>query len=371
MISKSAFKVVRALLLSMFVLAFVIPKLSWAADYGKASGPVELTVGFPCCYAATWSAYVVKEKELWKKYLPQGSKINYNIAIAGPPIINGMLADKIQIGYLGDMPAIVLTTKNNVADVRLVATTALSYDQCNILLVRPDAPNFATSQAAVSWLAGKQMGIPRGSCGDRFASVIMHRNKVEAGSYLNQNIEVITSNFRAKKIDAAVVWEPVASQIINQGIAKRVASGVNFNMTDGAFLAMRQDLISARPDIVHDWLEAELDAQLFMSNPKNAEEVVEIVHKNIPNFGKEEIRDALFKRYPDNQGGTDVRLTQPFTFPTEVRKLLADETSFLYSVKGIATPKMRDDAIYSKPADGVLKARGLTSPVGQIKAIIK
>lgn len=371
MISKSAFKAATTLFLSMFAAAFVIPEPSWAADYGKASGPVELTVGFPCCYAATWSAYVVKEKKFWEKYLPQGSKITYNIPIAGPPIINGMLADKIQIGYLGDMPAIVLTTKNNVADVRLVATTALAYDQCNILLVRPDAPNFVTPQAAVGWLAGKQMGVPRGSCGDRFASGIMQRSKVEAGSYLNQNIEVITSNFRSKKIDAAVVWEPVASQVVNQGIAKRVASGANFKMTDGAFLAMRQDLIAARPDIVRDWLEAELDAQLFMSNPKNAEEVVEIVHKNIPEFSKENIRDALFKRYPDDQGGTDVRMTQPFTFPTEVRTLLTDETSFLYSVKGIATPKMRDDAIYSKAAEEVLKMRGLTSPVGQIKAIVK
>lgn len=370
MIRKPTSLVAPALLLAT-LSSVAYPSLSIAADYGKSGGPVDITVGFPCCYAATWSGYVVKEKELWKKYLPQGSKISYNIPIAGPPIVNGMLADKIQIGYLGDMAAIALTTKENIADVRLVATTALSYDQCNILLVRPDAPAFDTPKAAVGWLAGKQVGVPRGSCGDRFAGEIMQRNGVKPGAYLNQSIEVISSNFRAKKLDAAVVWEPVASQVINQGIAKRTASGSNFKMTDGAFLAMRQDLIAARPDIARAWLEAELDAQLFMSDPKNADEVVEIVHKNIPEFDKQDLRDALFKRYSTAEGGTDVRMIQPFSFPADVRTLLSEETVFLHSIKGIVTPKMRDTAINSAIADEVLKARGLKSPIGSVRATTK
>lgn len=370
MISKPVSIAVSTLLWATFSL-FASPSSSLAADYGKSGGPVDLTVGFPCCYAATWSGYVVKEKKFWEKHLPKGSNISYNIPIAGPPIVNGMLADKIQIGYLGDMAAIALTTKDSVADVRLVATTALSYDQCNILLVRPDAPNFASPQAAVGWMDSKQVGVPRGSCGDRFASEILQRNKVKPGAYLNQSIDVITSNFRAKKLDAAVVWEPVASQAINQGIAKRAASGINFKMTDGAFIAMRQDLIAARPDIVRAWLEAELDAQLFMSDPRNADEVVEIVHKNVPQFSKDDLRDALFKRYPVAQGGTDVRMRQPFTFTPDVKALLSDETSFLYSIKGIAVPTMRGNAIYSDAADQVLKARGLQAPVGEIKAIVK
>ncbi len=359
-------------LLSTIVLIMAMqPSSALAADYGKENTPVNLTVGFPCCYAETWSGYVVKEKKLWEKYLPKGSNVSYNIPIAGPPIVNGMLADKIDIGYLGDTAAIALTTKNQIADVRLVATTAISQDQCAILLVRPDAPSFDTPEKAVSWLEGKKIGVPKGSCADRFASEIIKRNNVHPESVLNQTIEVISSNFRAKKLDAAVVWETVASQLINQGLAKRVASGVNFGITDGAFLAMQYELIKNRPDIVHGWLEAEMDAQLFMSDQKNAEEVVEIIHKNVPEFSKDELRNAIYKRYPNDQGGTDVRVVQPFSFPGNVKSLLADETAFLYSIKAISVPKMRNDAVFSSTSDSILKERKLVAPIGQIKASVK
>ncbi|WP_278445464.1 ABC transporter substrate-binding protein [Stutzerimonas kunmingensis] len=340
-----------------------------AASFGKPGEPVEMTVGFPCCYAATWSGYVVKEKELWKQHLPEGSVINYNIPIAGPPIVNGMLADKIQVGYLGDMPAIALTTKERVADVRLVATTALAKDQCNILLVREDAPDFAAPDEAVAWLQDKQVAVPRGSCGDHFASAIMKDSGVEPSNYLNQTIEVISSSFRAKKIDAASVWEPVASQLVNSGLARRAASGANFDMTDGAFIAMRQDLIESRPDVVRAWLEAELDAQLFMSDPQNAKEVVQIIHKNVPQFSEQDLHDALYRRYAENQGGNAERLVQPFTFTDEVRELLAEQTTFLHSIKGIAVSQMRPEAIYTDAADEVLARRGLTAPVGRIEGV--
>jgi len=340
--------------------------LAQAAGYGKPGEPIAMTVGFPCCYAATWSGYVMKEKELWKKYLPAGSEISYNIPIAGPPIVNGMLADKIQVGYLGDTAAIALATKNQVADVRLVATLALATDQCNVLLVRPDAPAFDSPQAAVKWLDGKEMAAPRGTCADRFAQDMLKREGAKPASNLNQTIEVITSNFKAKKIDAAVIWEPVASQAVNAGIARRAASGANFDVKDAAFLVMRHDLMQARPDVAKAWLQAELDAQLFMSDPANADAVIDMVNKNVPSFSREDLRSAIYKRYPAQEGGAEVRLSQPFVFTPEVRALLADQTTFLHSVKGIAVTQLREEAVDDAIAGEVLKERGLSSPVGQV-----
>ena len=72
-------------------------------------------------------------KEFWKKYLPQGSTVEFSIGLQGSVIVNAMLAGKQSIGYLGDMPAIVATTKREVADLRLVAAIGLSHDSCNIV----------------------------------------------------------------------------------------------------------------------------------------------------------------------------------------------------------------------------------------------
>lgn len=341
---------------------------SAAADFGKPGEPIALTVGHPCCYAPIWSAYVVREKEFWKPRLPVGSTVTFDIGLAGPVVVNAMLAGKQQVGYLGDMPAIVATTKTEVADVRLVATTSLAYDQCNILLVRKDAPAFPAPKDAVKWLADKQFAVPRGSCGDRFAKDLLTREGVTPAAYLNQTIEVITSSFKAGKLDGAVVWEPVASQAVNQGIARRAASGTSYGIQDGAFLAMRADLMAARPDVARGWLEAELDAQLFMADEKNAAEVVRIIRKHVPAYTEADLMKALYGRYPEAEGGTPVRMIQPFGFPPDVRTLLADATTFLHAIKGIAVPTMRPEAVDAGIADAILADRKLSSPVGRIEA---
>ncbi len=81
-----------------------------------------------------------------KKYLPAGSTVEFQIGLQGAIVVNTMLAGKQHIGYMGDMPAIVSTTKESVADVRLVAMLGLAHDQCNIFVVRNDAPQFAYAQ---------------------------------------------------------------------------------------------------------------------------------------------------------------------------------------------------------------------------------
>jgi len=352
------------------ILAAVIATVSSAraADYGAVGSPMHLTIGHPCCYAASWSAYIVHDKEFWKKYLPEGSTVDFDIGLAGPPVVNNLLAGKVQIGYLGDIPAIAAVTKEKMADVRLVAATALSYDQCGILLERMDAPQATDPKKAVQWLDGKQFAVPRGSCGDRFAKVILKKENANPESYLNQTIEVISTSFRAGKIDGAVVWEPVASHLVNEKLAKRVASGVTYNIQDGAFIAMRGDLIDARPDVAEAWLKAELDAQLFMADPKNADEVVAIIGKYVSQFSKKDLKDAIYGRYSTEEGGSDVRMVQPFTFTPEVRKLLSDATEFLYEAKGVNSPTLNDRVIDAKFADKVLSERKLTAPIGKLVA---
>ena len=61
---------------------------------------------------------------------------------------------------------------------------------------------------------GKDTASPHGSCTDRFARLAFKQSGITPKSYLNQNIEVITTNFRAGKLDAAVIWEPTATKIV-------------------------------------------------------------------------------------------------------------------------------------------------------------
>src|SRR5512142_3018011 len=206
-----------AALHAVAVLAAVIvapAALAADIDYGKPGTPVHLVVGYQPYYSESWSGVVMRTKEFWKKYLPQGSTVEFQVGLQGAIIVNAMLAGKEHIGYMGDMPAIVSTTKKDVADVRMVAMLGLAHDQCNIFLARKDAPEFASPKQALAWLSGKQVAVPKGSCTDRFAQAVFKKEKIEPAAYLNQNIEVITSGFRAGKLDAAVIWEPTASRLV-------------------------------------------------------------------------------------------------------------------------------------------------------------
>src|SRR5579864_60353 len=83
-------------------------------DYGKPGQPVHLVVGYQPYYTESWSGVVMRDKEFWKKYLPPGSTVEFQVGLQGAIIVNAMLAGKEHIGYMGDMPAIVSTTKQDV-----------------------------------------------------------------------------------------------------------------------------------------------------------------------------------------------------------------------------------------------------------------
>ena len=209
-------------------LALLAPTAGHATvEFGKEGEPVKLAIGYQPYYTEAWSGVVVNGKQLWKKYLPPGSTAEFQVGLQGAIIVNAMTGEKQHIGYVGDMPGIVATFRNlpdrGGTDIRIVAALGTSKQQCNIFLVRNDAPQFANGKEAVKWMDGKDTASPHGSCTDRFARLAFKQSGITPKTYLNQNIEVITTNFRAGKLDAAVIWEPTATKIVQSGLARRAS----------------------------------------------------------------------------------------------------------------------------------------------------
>ena len=338
-------------------------------DYGKPGDPVQLVIGYQPYYTQSWSGVVMRGKKFYEKHLPKGSTVDFSIGLQGAVIVNAMLAGKQHIGYMGDMPAIVSTTKESVADIRIIATLGIGYDQCNVLLASNDSPKFNSAKEGMKWLEGKRVGIPLGSCADRFAKEAFKKEGITPAAIMNQNIEVITSGFRAGKLDAAVIWEPTASRLVEEGLAKRVASGATVDEKDGGFLAMRADLIKQRPDIAKAWLNAELDAQLFLADSKNAMEVAAMATQQATGFTEKVLWHSLYGQYAPAVGGVPVRMEMPFTLTPAVVTQINESATFLFSIKSINVEKLRNEALMGEMAQQVLKERGLTSPIGQVKAM--
>jgi NitT/TauT family transport system substrate-binding protein len=343
-----------------------VPQIANAAE------PVKLTVGYQPYDTISYSAVVIRALELWKKYLPPGSQVEFQNALQGSIIVNQMLANKQQIGYLGDMPAVVSTTKRSVAPINLVANTGFSPGQrCNVIMVRANAPQFKSPEEAVKWLDGKVVATPQGSCAHRFLLLVIERTKIKPASLLNQSIEVIATNLRTGKIDGAVLWEPSVSRIgniVGEGSARIVATGYTYNIPDAGAIAMREDFMKQRPDIVEAWLKTELEAQQFVADPKNWTKVAEFVKSQTTGITVPMAWFSIYGAIPPAAGGSPIRDEKPFVFDDRVQKLLADTYVYLHNAKVIDTDKAAPGAVDDSIARKVAKDAKVSLPVGIIKA---
>jgi NitT/TauT family transport system substrate-binding protein len=339
---------------------------------GFAADPVKLVVGYQPYDTISYSAVVIRALGLWKKYLPPGSEVEFQNALQGSIIVNQMLANKQQIGYLGDMPAVVATTKRSVAPINLVANTGMSPGQrCNVIMVRADAPKFASPEEAVKWLDGKTVATPQGSCAHRFLGLIIEKTKIKPAAILNQSIEVIATNLRTGKIDGAVLWEPSVSRIgdiVGEGAARIVATGYTYDIPDAGAIAMREDFMKSRPDIVEAWLRTELEAQQYVIDPKNWTKVAEFVKDQTQGITVPMAWFSIYGAIPAAAGGSPIRDEKPFVFDDRVQKLLADTYVYLKESKAIDVDKPAPGALDDSIARKVARDAKVQLPLGTIKA---
>ena len=358
-------------LIAFFALAASIfassTKAAAVKDYGKPGEPIELVIGYQPYYTESWSGVIMRDQKFYEKYLPKGSNVSFQVGLQGAIIVNGMLAGKVDIGYVGDMPGIVSTSHPDVRDIRIVSVLGLGYDQCNAFLVRADAPKFGSPDEALKWLDGKTVAVPKGSCTDRFAQAVFKAKGLKPSEYLNQSIEVITSGFRAKKLDGAVMWEPTTSRLVQEGLARKVATGASVNEIDGGFMVMPHALIEQRPDIVRGWLQAELEAVQFFADPKNAMEISKMALSQTTGFQLKSLWFSAFGSTPKAEGGTDIRITLAYGFTPEALDLIKKASTFLVEIKSIPT-EIRPEAVQPEFTADILKSRGLSAPIGQVKA---
>src|SRR5438552_3837203 len=120
-----------------------------------------------------------------------------------------------------------------------------------------------------------------------------------------------------RSICRRVLREPTTSRLVLEKLARKVATGASVDENDGGFLVMPKALVEQRPDIVRGWLEAELDAQLYFADEKNADDVSRMALEQTTGFTQKVLWFSAYGRYPDAEGGTATRISLPYTFTTE------------------------------------------------------
>jgi NitT/TauT family transport system substrate-binding protein len=298
----------------------------------------------------------VRELELYKKYLPAGSTVAFDIGTKGGVVlVDAVLSGRHAISYLGTAPTVEALRESAKADIRVVASGAVSQDQCGLVLARAGVEIPAGFDASLAWLDGKRLGVPYHTCAELFLQRVLARS---GGSVrpIDQSIDVLAASLASATVDAVSVWEPTASELVARGLAVPLLSGTEFGFVGGAFVVMRQDLIAARPDVVLAWLHAEFDAQALLADPAARESVVALLAAQARAVSADAIRSTLDRRYPT--GEVRARMRYPFVPDAESLNMLTTAAATSASARRSSEWALRPEAIEPRYAEAVARQMG-------------
>ncbi len=254
----------RSKLLLATALAF---SFSFAAA-AKAE-TIEIGIGHQSMCTDTYTAgIVIKELKLLEKRLPHTGKYKdakYNIKWAdyssGGPITNQMLANKLNIGVMGDYPLIVNGAKFQATkSLRTLYVAGTGYNlkgSGNAIVVPVKSDIYSIDQ-----LKGKAVSTPVGSAAWGMLLKAMQDNKIKTGDYQlkNQAPAVGAANIAAGKIDAHSDFCPWSEIMEFRGTGRKIFDGSQAGVPYLHGVVVRQDFAKKYPEVVVAFLEAVYDA---------------------------------------------------------------------------------------------------------------
>ncbi len=258
-----------------------------AVVFSTQSSAEEVTIGIGTQNTTTntvTGGVVIKELKLLEKYLPKTGKykdtqfkIDWQNFTSGPPITNGMVANKLQIGMMGDYPLLVngATFQNgNDTKSELIAIIAYNKDGAgNGVVVHKDSPFYELSD-----LKGKRVSVPFGSAAHGMLLKAMEDKgwKEDFWELSSQSPEVGTTNLQERKIDGHADFVPFPELLPYRGFARKIYDGVETKLPTMHGVVVRKDFADKYPEVVVAYLKALLEANDWVrKNPKLAAEKVE------------------------------------------------------------------------------------------------
>jgi len=211
---------------------------------------------------------VLKELKLLEKHLPKTGKykditfkLDWQNFTSGPPVTNGMIANKLQIGMMGDYPLMVngaTGQQNKGNESQLVAVIAYNaFGAGNGVVVHKDSPYYELAD-----LKGKTVSVPFGSAAHGMMLQAMQERGWPADFWnlVSQSPEVGTTNLQEKKIDGHGDFVPFAELLPYRGFARKIFDGVQTKVPTFHGVVVRKDFADKYPEVVVAYIKALMEA---------------------------------------------------------------------------------------------------------------
>ena len=217
---------------------------------------------------------VVKDLGLLEACLPNAD-IKWVQAASGGDVVKYYGAGDVDLGLMGSSPATIASSEPVVQDVDLAVVWV--HD------VIGDAESLVVKDPSItdiSGLKGKKIAVPFSST----AHYSLLQALTEAGIDPNKDVEVINLDpekmpaaWQGDQIDAAWVWDPVQSQLLEDGGERILSSADTAEAGRPTFDlgTASREFIAANPEFLTQWAKAQDYAvKLIQDDPETAAESV-------------------------------------------------------------------------------------------------
>jgi len=217
---------------------------------------------------------VVKDLGLLEACLPNAD-IKWVQAASGGDVVKYYGAGDVDLGLMGSSPATIASSEPVVQDVDLAVVWVHDVigDAESLIVKDPSITDIAG-------LKGKKIAVPFSST----AHYSLLQALTEAGIDPNKDVEVINLDpekmpaaWQGDQIDAAWVWDPVQSQLLEDGGERILSSADTAEAGRPTFDlgTASREFIAANPEFLAQWAKAEDYAvKLIQDDPATAAESV-------------------------------------------------------------------------------------------------
>ncbi|WP_067825647.1 ABC transporter substrate-binding protein [Nocardia inohanensis] len=184
----------------------------------------------------------------------------------GAPITAQMVAEKIDIGSMGDYPLLIngsRTQANERAETEFVSVTGYNpKGALNMVVVSPDA-----KARSINDLAGQKVSASVGSAGHGTLVQALTRAGIDPKTgveVLNQQPQIGSSALESGQVAALSQFVAWPGLLVFQNKAKLLYDGAELNVPTFHGVVARRDYAKQHPEVLNAFLQAQLDATDFI-----------------------------------------------------------------------------------------------------------
>ncbi len=246
---------------------------------------IKVGIGHQSMCTDTYTAgIIVKELGLFEKHLAKSAKykdadvkIRWADYSSGGPITNQMLANKLNIGVMGDYPLIVNGAKFQATkSLRTLYVAGTGYNlkgSGNAVVVPVNSEIQEFKQ-----LKGKSISVPVGSAAWGMTLKALQDAGISTSEITlkNQSPAVGAANIAQGKIDAHADFCPWSELMEFRGTGRKIYDGSETKIPYLHGVVVRQELAEEHPEVVVAFLKAVIDAGKWVdADPMRAAENLE------------------------------------------------------------------------------------------------